>query len=255
VRLRILSVFASLALCATWAAEPTEAQTAAPKAAPRPAATGAPANDVDTVIQLVKSGMPDSLVIKTLQKSGKSYNLAPADVLRLRNNGVSNAVIEAMVDASPAPAPSAVSPAAPKAPAVAAANPASAPGDREPTEKEMLAVFQASFDASNSAFKAKEDQCKSGAYRNNNDPALAMMCLGGAIATGGRGGIRKSVTGFRKVACSRANGAAGWVCDYVIQMDVAGINATPSLKEMVTTPTIQHGRFVYTGGQWILVQQ
>jgi hypothetical protein len=252
VRLRILSVFASLALCATWALEPTKAQTAPPKAAPRPAAAAAPANDVDTVIQLVKSGMPDSLVIKTLQKSGKSYNLAPADVLRLRNNGVSNAVIEAMVDASPSPAPA---PSAPRAPAVAAANPASAPGDREPTEKEMLAIFQSSADATNSEFKAKEDQCKSGAYRNNNDPALAMMCLGGAIATGGRGGIRKSVTGFRKVACSRANGAAGWVCDYVIQMDVAGLNAPPSLKEMVTTPTIQHGRFVYTGGQWILVQQ
>lgn len=255
MRLRILSVFAGLALCATVALEPTEAQTAPPKAAPRPApASAAPggSNDVDTVIQLVKSGMPDSLVIKTLQKSGKSYNLAPADVLRLRNNGVSNAVIEAMVDASPAPAPSAASPSAPRAPA---ANPASAPGDREPTEKEMLAVFQNSADATNSEFKAKEDQCKSGAYRNNNDPALAMMCLGGAIATGGRGGIRKSVTGFRKVACSRANGAAGWVCDYVIQMDVAGLNAPPSLKEMVTTPTIQHGRFVYTGGQWILVQQ
>lgn len=255
MRLNILSVFAGLSLCVmAQTAAPKAAPLPAPKAAPKAAATAAPSSDVDTVIQLVKSGMPDSLVVKTIQKSGKSYNLAPADVLRLRNAGVSNAVIEAMVDASSAPAPS---PAAPKAPAVAASNPASGPGDREPTEKEMLAVFKDSADATNSQFKAKEDQCKSGAYKTNNDPALAMMCLAGALASGGGsgGGIRKNVTGFRKVACSRATGAAGWVCDYVIQMDVTGINAPPSLKEMVNTPTIQHGRFVYTGGQWILVQQ
>jgi len=253
VRLSILNVFVGLALSAI-------AQTAAPKAAPHPAptsapksaATGAPSNDVDTVIQLVKSGMPDSLVVKTIQKSGKNYTLAPADVLRLRNAGVSNAVIEAMVDGSAAPAPSSQ---AAKAPATGTANAASAAGDREPTEAEMLAVFKSSADAGNAALKAREDQCKSGASKIKNDPTLAMMCLGGAIATGGRGGLRQDVTGFRKVACSRANGAAGWVCDYVIQRDVAGLNGlTPTMKEMVNTPTIQHARFVYTSGQWILVQ-
>jgi hypothetical protein len=241
VRRKIVSLFVGLSLCAM-------AQTAAPKAAPRPSAA-APANDVDAVIQLVKSGMPDSLVVKTIQKSGKSYNLAPADVLRLRNGGVSNAVIEAMVDASPAPAPS---PAAPKAPAVAAASPSSPPGDREPTEAEMLAVFKNSFDATNSEFSAKQDQCKSGAYKN--DPALAMQCLAGALVTGGSGSLQKKITGFRKVACSRASGAPGWVCDYIMQMDMAGFNAPPSVKEAITTPTIQHARFVFTSGQWILVQ-
>ena len=251
MKLYILSLFAGFALSAiAQTAAPKTVGSPASKAAPNATPAGAPANDVDTVIQLVKSGMPDSLVVKTIQKSGKSYNLAPADVLRLRNAGVGNAVIEAMVDASPAPAPT---PAAPKAPVVAASNPASAPGDREPTEKEMLAVFQGSADATNSEFKAREDQCKSGAYKN--DPTLAMMCLAGAVATGGRGGgIRKSVTGFRKVACSRANGAAGWVCDYVIQQDVTGLATTPTVREMVNTPTIQHARFVYTGGQWIVVQ-
>lgn len=244
MKLGLPGIFMSVALCAA-------AQTAPSKAGPQTAksAPAASASDVDTVIQLVKSGMPDSLVIKTLQKSGKSYNLAPADVLKLRNAGVSNAVIEAMVDSSSAPA--AAPPAARPAP-VAAAN--TNAGDREPTEKEMLAVFQASFDATNAEFKQKEAQCKSGAYRSNNDPALAMMCLAGALATGGRGGMSKSLTGFQKVACSRANGAPGWVCDYVIQQDVSGFNAPPSLKEMVKTPTIQHARFVYTNGQWIIVQ-
>jgi hypothetical protein len=242
MKLGLPGIFISLALCAG-------AQTAASKTGPQTAAKSAPAaSDVDTVIQLVKSGMPDSLVIKTLQKSGKSYNLAPADVLKLRNAGVSNAVIEAMVDSSSATA----APPAPRSAPVAAAN--TNPGDREPTEKEMLAVFQGSFDATNAEFKQKEAQCRNGAYKSSNDPALAMMCLAGALATGGRGGISKSLTGFRKVACSRASGAPGWVCDYVIQQDVSGFNAPPSVKEIVTTPTIQHARFVYTGGQWIIVQ-
>ncbi|MGH8220276.1 MAG: hypothetical protein ACREUT_17185 [Steroidobacteraceae bacterium] len=236
----ISSVFVSLVLCGCGAGS----QTAVPKA-------GASANDLDAVIQLVKSGMPDSLVVKTIQKDGKSYTLAPADVLRLRNAGVSNAVIEAMVDASPAPA---AAPVAPRAARVAAAPAAAAPGDREPTEAEMLAVFQASAAAGNSELKAREDQCRSGAYRTNNDPMAAMMCLGGALVTGGRGGMRQNITGFRKVACGRASGRAGWVCDYIMQTHVTGINAPPSLRAMMNTPTIQHARFVYTGGQWIIVQ-
>jgi hypothetical protein len=249
--LRVLTLFACFTLYAGAQTAPSKpVQQPASKPAPTAHPAAAPANDVDTVIQLVKSGMPDTLVVKTIQKSGKGYNLAPADVLRLRNAGVSNAVIEAMVDASAAPATAAV----PKAVPAATANAASSPSDREPTEAEMLAVFKGSAEIANAQMKSTEDQCRNGAYKSSNDPALAMMCLAGAAATGGSGGIRREVTGFRKVACSRATGAAGWVCDYVIQNDVAGINLPPSMKGMMATPTIQHGRFVYTGGQWILVE-
>jgi hypothetical protein len=108
--IRFLTLFASLTLLLA-------AQTPAPKPTPSaakraasatPAAAGAP-NDVDAIIELVKSGMPENLVVKSIQKSGKSYNLAPADMLRLRKAGVGNAVIEAMIDSSGAPtsAPSA----------------------------------------------------------------------------------------------------------------------------------------------------
>jgi hypothetical protein len=249
--LRILTLLACFTLYAAAQTTPSKSvQQPASKSAPSAHPDAASGNDVDTVIQLVKSGMPDSLVVKTIQKSGKSYNLAPAEVLRLRNAGVSNAVIEAMVDASPAPATSR----SPKAQPAATASAASSPGDREPTEAEMFAVFKGSADAANAEMKSKEDQCKNGAYRSSNDPALAMMCLAGAMATGGNGGIRSEVTGFRKVACSRATGAAGWVCDYAIQRDVSGLNVGPTMKDMMTTPTIQHGRFVYTGGRWILVE-
>jgi hypothetical protein len=247
---RALSLFAIFAVCAA-------AQTAAPnagaranaKSAPPQAAPATTADDVDAVVQLIKGGMPESLVVKTIQKSGKKYTLAPTDVLRLRKAGVGDTVIEAMMDASPMPA---VSPPTPRNPAPTAGNAAGSPGDREPTEAELLTVFQEQFASTNAALKDKEGQCKSGAYKN--DPMLAMECLGTGIATGGRGGLGKKITGFRKIACSGARGEAGWNCDYVLQMDVSGFTGvSPSMRELMTTPTIQHGRFVHTGGRWIQV--
>jgi hypothetical protein len=229
------------------------AQKPAPKAASRPSqakpAATSSTNDVDAVIELVKSGTPENLVVKTIQKSGKSYTLAPADVLRLRKARVGDKVIEAMMDASPtsAPAPS-------RSKAVAAeANSSSSPGDREPTEEEMYAALKAGFDNTNAYFKDKEAACRSGAYKRSNDPALAMMCLAGALGTQGRGGLRVNISGFRKVACGRASGQAGWNCDYVATIDTPGLATTPTMRELAQDQVF-HARFVNTGGQWIRLQ-
>jgi hypothetical protein len=208
-------------------------------------------NDVDAVIQLVKSGASESLVVKTIQKGGKSYSLTPADVLRLRNAGVSNTIIEAMLEATPAPtAPRPSS----KAPAGKSSSAKSSPGDREPTEAEMAAALKAGADAGNAQLKDIEEKCRSGAYRKGNDQALAMMCLAGAMGTNGAGGIRKDITGFRKVACSRASGRPGWNCDYAVREKVSGLNVGPTMSGMMNTPTVQHGRFVYLDNRWILIE-
>jgi hypothetical protein len=249
--IRFLTLFASLTLLLA-------AQTPAPKPTPSaakraasatPAAAGAP-NDVDAIIELVKSGMPENLVVKSIQKSGKSYNLAPADMLRLRKAGVGNAVIEAMIDSSGAPtsAPSA----SPGKPVSAQANPTppSSPGDREPTGEEMYAALKAGFDNANQYMKDKEAACRSGAYKKDNDPALAMMCLAGALGTQGQGGLRVGISGFRKIACSRASGQAGWNCDYVASIETPGMAASPTMRELAQNQVL-HARFVYTGNQWV----
>ncbi|MCU1272856.1 MAG: hypothetical protein JWO48_287 [Bryobacterales bacterium] len=132
------------------------AQKPAPKAAPRPSqgksSAASTTNDMDAVIELVKSGVPENLVVKTIQKSGKSYTLAPVDVLRLRKAGVGDKVIEAMMDASPTPAPGPS-----RSGAVAAeATPPSSSADREPTEEEMYAALKAGFDNANTYLKDKE---------------------------------------------------------------------------------------------------
>ena len=57
--------------------------------APKPAAQTAPkeTSGVDAIIALVKAKMSESLVIKTIQREGKPYNLAPAEMLKLQQAG------------------------------------------------------------------------------------------------------------------------------------------------------------------------
>jgi curli biogenesis system outer membrane secretion channel CsgG len=100
------------------AAKPAATHAAAPKAA----------SPVDSVIQLVKSGMSENLIIKTLQRQNKPIDLSPADLVKLKNAGVSENVIGVMMD--PSSAPAAATPAAAPTPAAPpqSAAPASSPG-------------------------------------------------------------------------------------------------------------------------------
>src|SRR6185436_10257485 len=96
------------------------AQTAARPpvpAPPKPAAPKAPSG-VDTVIALVKGGMSEALVVRTLQREGKTYTLSTADLLKLQSAGVSEAIIHAMTEPGSA---AAAAPAAARTPAVVTA--------------------------------------------------------------------------------------------------------------------------------------
>jgi curli biogenesis system outer membrane secretion channel CsgG len=79
------------------------------------------------VIESVKAGLSESLIIKTLQKDNKPMSLTPADLVKLKNAGVSENLIQVMLDpsSSPAPAPQAAAP--PPAPVSVASAPAPAP--------------------------------------------------------------------------------------------------------------------------------
>src|SRR5712691_323554 len=106
----------------TPAPAPAPAKPAAAKpAAPKPAV----ASPVDDVIASVKAGLPESLVIKSLQSANKPMKLAPADLVKLKNAGVSDNLIGVMMDPGSASAPAAA--AAAPAPAPAPPPPAPAP--------------------------------------------------------------------------------------------------------------------------------
>ena len=97
----------------------------APAGAPKAAA--AAASPVDTVIELVKGGTPEALIVKTLQRQNKPADLSPADMLKLKKAGVSDNIIGVMMDPSSGGAPAAAAPAvaasAKSAPAEAPAAP------------------------------------------------------------------------------------------------------------------------------------
>jgi curli biogenesis system outer membrane secretion channel CsgG len=102
---------------------PAAAPAAAPKPVPKAAAPAAPkaagSSAVDSVIQSVKAGLSENLIIRTLQRENKPVNLTTADLVKLKNAGVSENIIGIMLD--PASAPAAAAPAAAPAPAPAAA--------------------------------------------------------------------------------------------------------------------------------------
>lgn len=75
---------------------------------------------VDNVINLVQGGMSEALVIKLLQREGKAYDLTTVDLLKLQKAGVSENIINVMMD--------------PKANVVAQAGPPASPSDSPPSK-------------------------------------------------------------------------------------------------------------------------
>ncbi len=68
------------------------------------AAAGSP---VDSVIKLVKSGMSESLIIRTLKSQNKPVKLTPDDLVKLSNAKVSENIINVLEDPSSTPSPNA----------------------------------------------------------------------------------------------------------------------------------------------------
>ena len=116
----------------------SSAQTPAPaSAAPAPAATDtAPVKlpyGVADVLKLTRAQVSEDVTLNFIHNSGTIYNLSPNDVVYLRDQGVSDRVINTMLDqrknvpaemaaqSAPSPAATAPAPAYPDANAAAAA--------------------------------------------------------------------------------------------------------------------------------------
>jgi hypothetical protein len=91
-----LSVFTIALAVATGVPVRAQRAGAAAKAAP---------SAIDSVIQSVKAGLSESLIIRTLQRENKPAKLTQADLVTLKNAGVSENIIGVMLDPTSAPAP------------------------------------------------------------------------------------------------------------------------------------------------------
>jgi curli biogenesis system outer membrane secretion channel CsgG len=140
---------ASLSLIAMVILGQAPPPAAAPKpaaAAPKPAAAkpAAAASSVDSVIQSVKAGLSESIIIRTIQRENKPANLTTADLVKLKNAGVSENIINVMLDPTSAPAAAAApKPVAAPPPPPPAPEPApvaiSAPPPGPPTAAQLQA--------------------------------------------------------------------------------------------------------------------
>jgi len=89
---------------------------------------------VEDVLKLSRAQIGENIILNYIQSSGTIYNLGPKDIVYLRDQGVSDTVINAMLDqrkraelASQAAAAAAAQAGAAAAPMVAEASPAAAP--------------------------------------------------------------------------------------------------------------------------------
>ena len=88
----------------TTPAAPTS--TGSQSAAPNPASS----LTVDGVISLIDAGISADLIIAKIQKSGQTFDLSTEDMVRLKKAGASDAVMKAMMSATPAPVAVSVAP-------------------------------------------------------------------------------------------------------------------------------------------------
>jgi hypothetical protein len=75
-------------------------------AAPGSGAAPASTLTVDGVISLLDAGLSDDIIITKIQKSGQAFDLSTDDMIRLKKAKASDAVMKAMMNATPAPAAS-----------------------------------------------------------------------------------------------------------------------------------------------------
>jgi hypothetical protein len=135
--------FAFLPLCVGLAADTNPAIIAQPAPTPAPvvSTTPTPAKlpyGVEDVLKLSRAQIGEEIILNYVHNSGTIYNLGPKDIVYLRDQGVSDKVINTMLDQRKrvelaAQSTAAQSPAAPNSPASADANaPAAAPAYADP---------------------------------------------------------------------------------------------------------------------------
>ena len=126
----------------------------APKPVTRPAAAkpaAAALSHVDTIVELVKSGLSETMIVSALKREARTYNLSTMDLLKLQKAGVSENIVKLMMDpkaeaAALAPPPPPPPPPPPVVETVAEVVPASAPSAPS-TLKRKLAVTAFDYSA------------------------------------------------------------------------------------------------------------
>ena len=130
----------------------------------------------------------------------------------------------------------------------------------EPSESDMYDAFNAQIEQINAEGRRTAERCNNRDFKQGQgDPLLAMQCLqysmSVGVTNGGQGVMAPQfkVSRFEKIACEKAQGAAGYRCDYVAGF-AGNLNMPPSLGAMTSRGSAMQARFVNQGNRWLLLR-
>jgi len=99
---QLMLILAALALPGTFLAEqsaiPSAKKTAQQKATEPTVAPRSQGLTVDSIVAMVQAGLSEDVVLARIRKEGKAFDLSPEEMIRLKKAGVSNAILQVMLD-------------------------------------------------------------------------------------------------------------------------------------------------------------
>jgi hypothetical protein len=118
-----------------------------------------------------------------------------------------------------------------------------------PSSRDVCMAVADQFDTLNGAVRSRGAACRSGGNLKNN-PALAIQCI--ALCGGSTNcEFSMSLTRFQKIACEKAQGQPGFVCDYVVGFSSSNAAMADIFATIGASGSVTQGRFVRTASGWI----
>lgn len=128
-------------------------------------------------------------------------------------------------------------------------------GRGEPTAGDVYDALKAMVDAQNRQAGDTAQRCNNRDFQN--DPVLAVQCLQYGVGVGVSADAqnvhapRFTIVRFKKIACDKAQGQAGYLCDYVLGIQ-SNLNLPPSLAALMAG-NVSQARFVWDGDHWLVL--
>jgi hypothetical protein len=120
-----------------------------------------------------------------------------------------------------------------------------------PSEAEMREALMARFEAMNAGLEDTRERCRRREFQG--DPMMAMQCLAVMAAAGGDRELTYDLTNFQKIACEKATGQPGYICDYYSGITSNSPFMQGSMARLLGGGSMSQGRFVRTERGWLLV--
>lgn len=120
----------------------------------------------------------------------------------------------------------------------------------EPSAEDMLAAVMYPLNEFNRYFRGSADRCQQGLPANN--PLMMMNCINVMVV----GEVQVRISDFVKLACVRAVGAPGYVCDYGMVIDSNQPLVQVFMRDLLGSSNLQANtsRFLETEAGWELIR-